>query len=95
MPSFDVDDIVHALRDARNEWRDSQKRSREPVGREFPSREGLAEIVEALKGALFPMRLGPPALRHESEDFSVGHPLDAAERRTFRALLGRLYEDEA
>lgn len=78
MHSFDVDDIVHALRGARNEWRDSQKRSREPVGREFPSREGLAEIVEALKGALFPMRLGPPDLRHESEDFYVGHTLDAA-----------------
>jgi serine O-acetyltransferase len=78
MHSFDVDDIVRALRGARNEWRDSQKRSREPVGREFPSREGLAEIVEALKGALFPMRLGPPDLRHESEDFYVGHTLDAA-----------------
>jgi serine O-acetyltransferase len=48
------------------------------VGREFPSREGLAEIVDALKGALFPMRLGPPDLRHESEDFYVGHTLDAA-----------------
>ena len=78
MHSFDVDDIVHSLREVRNEWRDSQKRSREPVGREFPSREGLAEIVEALKGALFPMRLGPPDLRHESEDFYVGHTLDAA-----------------
>ena len=78
MQSFDVDDIVRALRDARHEWRDSQKRSREPVGREFPSREALTEIVEALKGALFPMRLGPPDLRHESEDFYVGHTLDAA-----------------
>ncbi|MGJ7544191.1 serine O-acetyltransferase EpsC [Variovorax sp. LT1R16] len=78
MQSFDVDDIVRALRDARHEWRDSQKRAREPVGREFPSREALTEIVEALKGALFPMRLGPPDLRHESEDFYVGHTLDAA-----------------
>jgi len=78
MQSFDVDEIVRALRDARHEWRDSQKRSREPQGREFPSREALAEIVDALKGALFPMRLGPPDLRHESEDFYVGHTLDAA-----------------
>ena len=78
MQSFDVDEIVRALRDARHEWRDSQKRSREPRGREFPSREALTEIVEALKGALFPMRLGPPDLRHESEDFYVGHTLDAA-----------------
>ncbi|MGJ7489894.1 serine O-acetyltransferase EpsC [Variovorax sp. ZT4R33] len=78
MHSFDVDDIVRGLRESRIAWRDSQKRSREPVGREFPSREGLATIVEALKGALFPMRLGPPDLRHESEDFYVGHTLDAA-----------------
>ena len=46
--------------------------------REFPSRDALAQIVESLKGALFPMRLGPPDLRHESEDFYVGHTLDAA-----------------
>ena len=78
MQSFDVDEIVRALRDARHEWRDSQKRSREPRGREFPSRDALSEIVESLKGALFPMRLGPPDLRHESEDFYVGHTLDAA-----------------
>ena len=78
MQSFDVDEIVRALREARHEWRDSQNRSREPRGREFPSREALTEIVEALKGALFPMRLGPPDLRHESEDFYVGHTLDAA-----------------
>ena len=78
MQSFDVDEIVRALREARHEWRDSQNRSREPLGREFPSREALNEIVEALKGALFPMRLGPPDLRHESEDFYVGHTLDAA-----------------
>lgn len=78
MHSFDVDDIVRGLRESRIAWRDSQQRSREPVGREFPSREGLATIVEALKGALFPMRLGPPDLRHESEDFYVGHTLDAA-----------------
>jgi len=77
-PSFDIPEIVRALREARHEWRDSQQRSREPGGREFPSRESTAQIVEALKGALFPMRLGPPDLRHESEDFYVGHTLDAA-----------------
>jgi serine O-acetyltransferase len=78
MSSFDVGDIVSALRDARGEWRDSQRRSREPGSREFPSREALAGIVESLKGALFPMRLGPPDLRHESEDFYVGYTLDSA-----------------
>ena len=78
MSGFDVSDIVGALHEARDEWRDSQKRSREPGSREFPSRDALAGIVESLKGALFPMRLGPPDLRHESEDFYVGHTLDSA-----------------
>ncbi|MEJ8809538.1 serine O-acetyltransferase EpsC [Variovorax ureilyticus] len=77
MSLFDVSDIVAALHAARDEWRDAQKRSREPGSREFPSREALADIVESLKGALFPMRLGPPDLRRESEDFYVGYTLDA------------------
>ena len=78
MSVLDVAGIVEALREARVEWRDAQRRSREPGGREFPSREALAQVVEQLKGALFPMRLGPPELRHESEDFYVGHTLSAA-----------------
>jgi serine O-acetyltransferase len=78
MAGFDVSEIVSARHEVRDEWRDSQKRSREPGSREFPSRDALAAIVESLKGALFPMRLGPPDLRHESEDFYVGHTLDSA-----------------
>ena len=78
MAHFEVSDIVRALHGVRDEWRDSQRRSREPGAREFPSREALSQTVESLKGALFPMRLGPPDLRHESEDFYVGHTLDSA-----------------
>ena len=78
MAVLDVNEVVQALHAVRNEWRDAQKRSREPGGRELPSRDALAQIVEQLKGSLFPMRLGPPDLRHESEDFYVGHTLDAA-----------------
>jgi serine O-acetyltransferase len=78
MAVLDVNEVVQALHAVRNEWRDAQKRSREPGGRELPSPDALAQIVEQLKGALFPMRLGPPDLRHESEDFYVGHTLDAA-----------------
>ena len=78
MSLFDVGAIVSALHDARDEWRDSQRRSREPGSREFPSREAVAAIVESLKGALFPMRLGPPDLRHESEDVYVGYTIDSA-----------------
>jgi serine O-acetyltransferase len=78
MAVFDVNQIVNELHAVRQGWRESQKRSREPGGREFPSRDALAQIIEALKGALFPMRLGPPDLRQESEDFYVGHTLDSA-----------------
>jgi len=83
MSLFDVGEIVGALHQARAEWRDSQKRSRDPGGREFPSREALAGIVESLKGALFPMRLGPPDLRHESEDFYVGYTIESALQALF------------
>ncbi|QKV52728.1 serine O-acetyltransferase EpsC [Comamonas antarctica] len=85
MANFEVGEIVRALRSVREEWRDQQKRSRDPGGREFPSRDALVRIVEGLKGALFPMRLGPTDLRHESEDFYVGHTLDAA----LQELLGQ------
>ena len=55
-------------------------------GREFPSRDALAQVVEQLKGALFPMRLGPYDLRQESEDFYVAHTLDTA----LHALLAQI-----
>jgi hypothetical protein len=57
---FDIDDIVQSLQTVRQNWREVQKRSLEPGGRDLPAREALAGIVDALKGVLFPMRLGPP-----------------------------------
>lgn len=78
MAVFEVEGIVRALADVRGEWRDSQQRSREPGRRQFPSREALRQVVDKLKGALFPLRLGPWDMRHESEDFYVGYTLDAA-----------------
>ncbi|NNB29013.1 serine O-acetyltransferase EpsC [Pseudomonas fragi] len=71
--------IVCQLRTARNQWRTQNGRvSGEQGGRELPSRAAMVEILEALCGALFPMRLGPVDLREESEDFYVGHTLDVA-----------------
>ncbi|HWT68417.1 MAG TPA: serine O-acetyltransferase EpsC [Pseudomonas sp.] len=71
--------IVSQLRSAREQWRAQNGRaSTEQGGRELPSRAAMAEILEALCGALFPMRLGPVDLREESEDFYVGHTLDVA-----------------
>jgi serine O-acetyltransferase len=75
---FDIDDIVQSLQTVRQQWREVQRRSLEPGGRDLPAREALAEIIGALKGAIFPMRLGPPDLRQESENFYVGHALDFA-----------------
>ena len=78
MATFDITNIVQSLHEARHSWRQAQRRTSEPGGREFPSRDALAAILENLKGVLFPMRLGPPDLRQESENFHVAHALDAA-----------------
>jgi len=75
--SLDLPAIVAQLREVREQWRHAQKRPRDIGGRELPSREALSAIALALRGALFPMRLGPPDLRQESEDYYVGHTLDA------------------
>ena len=76
-PVFELKQVVEELAGVRQRWRASQKRSTEPGGRELPSREALAQIIDSLRGVLFPMRLGPTDLRQESEDFYVGHTLDS------------------
>ncbi|WP_399682237.1 serine O-acetyltransferase EpsC [Xenophilus sp.] len=76
MSKFQVDEIVAALREVRHGWRHSQQRALTEGERQLPSREVVAGMVEALTGALFPMRLGPSDLRQESEDFYVAHTLD-------------------
>lgn len=73
-----VKEIVADLHAARDRWRAAQQRSLEFAVREFPSREALKAVAEALCGALFPMRLGPPDLHQEGENFYVGHTLDKA-----------------
>ena len=77
-PNWDLARIVAELHDARIDWRDRQHRSRDAGGRELPSGDTLREVVAQLCGALFPMRLGPPDLRQESENYYIGHTLDAA-----------------
>jgi len=72
---FQLDQVVAGLRRARVEWRE-RHRLHEPRGRELPSAELLGDIIQGLRGALFPLRLGPPELRQEAEDFYVGHTLD-------------------
>lgn len=72
---FQLDQVVAGLRRARVEWRE-RHRLYEPRGRELPSAEMLGDIIGGLRGALFPLRLGPPELRQDAEDFYVGHTLD-------------------
>ena len=78
MALFDIEQIAQSLSAARREWRDAPNRLQDAGEREFPSRDALAQVVHQLKGALFPMRLGPYDLRQESEDFYVAHTLDSA-----------------
>lgn len=81
-----VKEIVAELNMARRRWRTAQQRTREFAVREFPSREALKGIAEALCGALFPMRLGPSDLHQEGEDFYVGHTLDSALNSLFHQV---------
>lgn len=72
-PSFaaplpDIESVVRELAQIRHAWRDAQHRLLEPGPRELPSRDKIVQIVEGLRGALFPMRLGPADLRHENEN---------------------------
>ncbi|MDQ7989231.1 MAG: serine O-acetyltransferase EpsC [Candidatus Dactylopiibacterium sp.] len=77
-PDWRLDRVVAGLREAREDWRAARHRKLEFGGRELPSRDAVERIMLALRGALFPMRLGPADLRQESEDFYVGHTLDSA-----------------
>lgn len=75
--SWNLQKIVKELREARNGWRNTHNKNRN-TGRELPSRIIMNEIIDTITRALFPMRLGPADLHEETEDFYVGHSLDAA-----------------
>lgn len=77
-PHWDLRAIVAGLHEARAQWRSTQHRSSAFGVREFPSPDALRQIADALCGVLFPMRLGPPDLNLEGEDFYVGHTLEVA-----------------
>lgn len=76
--NWDLPGIVSSLRSVREQWRTTVGRNREYGFRELPSKAVIQSVVDALCGALFPMRLGPPELREEGEDFYVGHTLETA-----------------
>ena len=77
MSDFPIPEIVAELRHVRAQWRGQQGRT-DTAQREFPSRDAVARAVDALKGVLYPLRLGPPELRQAGEDFYIAHTLDSA-----------------
>ena len=83
---FRLDEMVAALRSARKEWREKHRRHESRV-RELPSAEALSDILQGLRGVLFPLRLGPPELRLEAEDFYVGHTLETQLRALRQQIL--------
>jgi serine O-acetyltransferase len=83
---FDLDQVVRDLGQARERWRQGQQRHRELGRRSFPSRQAIEKIMAALRGALFPLRLGPGDLSEDGEDYYVGHTLSTA----LTALLAQI-----
>jgi serine O-acetyltransferase len=77
-PHWDLDSLVGDLRLARERWRRTHRRHREIGKRGFPSRKAIEKILSDLRGALFPMRLGPGELSGDGEDQYVRRALDTA-----------------
>ncbi|KQB12183.1 serine acetyltransferase [Rhodobacter capsulatus] len=78
---FSLVPVLAALTRARAEWRAAHHRATTASGgRALPAPEAVERIVAGLRGALFPMRLGPSDLRQESEQLYVGHTLDVVLR---------------
>jgi len=75
---WDINGIASELRAARDDWRGAH-RVPGPHGEiGFPSKARLEEIVGALCGALFPLRLGPSSLRQGDEESFVVETLETA-----------------
>lgn len=82
-----INDVVSELREVRTAALiDRQGHLRPP---RLPSRRVLAGIVEGLRTALFPNRLGPSDLAVEGVDHYVGHILNS----TLRALLVQIQHE--
>ncbi len=80
---WDLDAIVGQLGEIRRAWRASQSYHAEYGGEGFPSRGDLSKIMEALCGALFPLRLGPNFVRPANEDAFVAQTLQVALNRLY------------
>lgn len=81
--AWNIHKIVDDLQQIRQEWRIQQKSLKEDGGRELPSRTEIKKIMDDLCGVLFPMRLGPHDLKHQSENVYIAYTLE----KTLYALL--------
>lgn len=81
--AWNIHKIVDDLQQVRQEWRIQQKSLKEEGGRELPSRTEIKKIMNDLCGVLFPMRLGPHDLKHQSENVYIAYTLE----KTLYALL--------
>ncbi|BBL34943.1 hypothetical protein Nstercoris_01197 [Nitrosomonas stercoris] len=82
-----INDIVAELRDVRTTALINRQGHIRPP--RLPSRKVLASIIEGLRTALFPNRLGPSDLAVEGVDHYVGHILNS----TLRALLVQIQHE--
>lgn len=76
--NYDIAEIVQALKVVRDSSLEHRHRRNKPP--KLPSRTVLQGVVDGLKAALFPNRLGAPGLREETVDYFVGFTLDKALR---------------
>ncbi|NEN76508.1 serine acetyltransferase [Pelistega sp. NLN82] len=76
--TFDQEEIVKGLREARQAWRAQYNRLDEVGEWHLPSPQAVDQAIKQLSGALFPMRLGPDGLVKENEDFYVGYTIGVA-----------------
>jgi serine O-acetyltransferase len=75
---WDLGLLTERLRAAREAWRERRTGVRDFTARELPSPEAVHQAISQLRAVLFPLRLGPPDLRRDNEDFFVGHTLGLA-----------------
>ena len=84
---WELDAIVAELSEIRRSWRAAQTHHAEYGSEGFPSRGDLGKIMEALCGALFPLRLGPNFVRLHNEDVFVAQTLQTALSRLYSVSL--------
>ncbi len=88
---WDTDRLVGDLAAARAKWRQNLTNHVEYGGAGFPSRGDLTKIMQALCGALFPLRLGPSFVRVDNEDAYVAQTLQTALSRLYGQIRLELF----